>query len=78
MSSVAFVAVTYSALCSVLSHWATYILIYWQVGMGTEVDTFTGTDRMTSVLPGISSLKNERYLVSILLNAPLAGRVRNS
>ena len=38
--------------------------------MGTEIDTFTGTDRMTSVVPGISSLKNERYLLSILLNAP--------
>ena len=31
-----------------------------------------------TVFPSISSLKNERYLVSILLNAPVATHVRNS
>ena len=48
------------------------------LGMGTEVDNLTDTDHMTSVLPGISSLKNERYLFPILLNAPVAGRVHKS
>ena len=49
-----------------------------EVGMGTEIDTFTGTDRMTSVVPGISSHKNARYLFSIPLERTLAGRDRYS
>ena len=48
------------------------------VGMSTDVDTFIRTERIMSVLVGIGSLKNERCLVSIRLNAPVAGRVRNN
>ena len=45
---------------------------------GIVCDTFNGIDRMTSIPSGFGSGKNERYLVSILWNAPLAGRICNS
>ena len=48
------------------------------VGLGIVGDTFNGIDSLTSILSSIGSRKNERYLVSILLNAPLAGRICNS
>ena len=41
--------------------------------MDTGIGIFNGTDWVTSVLPSIGSLKNERYQVSVLLNAPVAG-----
>ena len=41
-----------------------------RLGMGTDVGYFRGTDSIMSVLPSTDSLKNKRYNISILLNAP--------
>ena len=46
-----------------------------QIGVGTADDSFNGTESMMQVIPSIDSLKNKRYLVSILLNTPVASRI---
>ena len=47
---------------------------YSRLGMGTDVGYFSGTDSIMSVLPNTDSLKNKRYNISILLNAPSQSR----